>query len=234
MTNLVSSTNTGGASASARTDGSRPSSSRASAAVARRDAGELERVGECLAAVAEGALDDAADVGEVARKRDPSERHERRIDVRRRPEDGPRDGVKPGSRGCELDQHRDGAVRLRRRHGEEAIGNLPLHHHAPQVDRRQALEALGRRGAWRCCRAGSQRASSERARGAQGRAGARRPSAGRRSAAPRCRGDEVRAVRRARRRARGRTVGEDLGQHAEARADLERDVVAPRARRAER
>src|SRR5207245_9182789 len=42
----------------------------------------------------------------------------------------------------ELDESRDGAVRLRPRGGEEAVGHLALHNHAPVLDRRQAVEAL--------------------------------------------------------------------------------------------
>ncbi len=42
----------------------------------------------------------------------------------------------------ELHEHRDGAVGLRARQREEAVGDLALHHHAPGVDQRQAVEAL--------------------------------------------------------------------------------------------
>src|SRR5262245_48649348 len=44
--------------------------------------------------------------------------------------------------GDELDQHRHGAVRLRRRLGEEAFGDLALHHHAPKLEFGKAVEAL--------------------------------------------------------------------------------------------
>src|SRR5438034_5903711 len=43
----------------------------------------------------------------------------------------------------ELDQHRDRAVRLRRGRGEEAVRHLALHHHAPQLQVGQAVEAFG-------------------------------------------------------------------------------------------
>ena len=117
------------------------------------------------------------------RQRDSPERDESGVDIGRRPEDGARDGMEPGPRSGELDQHGDGTVRLRRRDGEEAIGNLALHHDAPQIDRRAGRRGSPRRSASRCCRAGSRRAWSGRARGARGRAGERLPSAARRSAA---------------------------------------------------
>ena len=88
-------------------------------------------------------LDDALDPGEALRELQTLERDERRIDVRRRPEDGACDRVEAGPVGGELDEHRDGAVRLRRRLGEEPVRDLALHHHAPELDRRQSGEALG-------------------------------------------------------------------------------------------
>ena len=50
------------------------------------------------------------------------------------------------SLGRELHEDGDGAVRLRPRRGEEAVGDLPLHHHAPQLDRREPVERLGDQG----------------------------------------------------------------------------------------
>ena len=44
--------------------------------------------------------------------------------------------------GGELHEHRDCAVRLRPRLGEEAVGHLALHHHAPALQRRCVLEGL--------------------------------------------------------------------------------------------
>ena len=41
-----------------------------------------------------------------------------------------------------LDQHRDGAVGLRARRGEETVGDLALHHHTPGRDPGQPVEAL--------------------------------------------------------------------------------------------
>ena len=71
-----------------------------------------------------------------------SERDERGVDVRPRPEDLARDRMEAGALGRELDEHRHRAVRLRPRRGEEAVGDLALHHHAPALDGRQAVEAL--------------------------------------------------------------------------------------------
>ena len=115
-------------------------------------------------------------------------------------------GWKPVRVGGELDQHRDGAVRLRRRDGEEAVGDLALHHHAPQLD-----ASAGRRGSPR--RSGvatlyGRFATSfvgARLESWRDRAGARRPSGASRSASRRCRGGAARGGGRARRRERART-----------------------------
>ena len=48
--------------------------------------------------------------------------------------------------GRKLDEDRDRTVRLRPGLGEEAVGNLPLHHHAPEPDVRQPVEALDDQG----------------------------------------------------------------------------------------
>ena len=44
--------------------------------------------------------------------------------------------------GRQLEENGDSAVGLGRRAGEEAVGDLPLHHHAPEPDRRQTVDAL--------------------------------------------------------------------------------------------
>ena len=76
----------------ARGRGRRPSAASASCALrAGGDAGELERVRQRLAAVREGGLDHALDVGEALGQRPAAKRDERRVDVRLRPEDRPRD-----------------------------------------------------------------------------------------------------------------------------------------------
>ena len=106
----------------------------------------------------------------------------------------------------ELDQDRDGSVRLRRRNGEEAVCDLALHHHAPHARCREGRRGSRRRSGWRRCTGGSRRASSARGRGLRDRAAGRRPSGASRSGRRRRRGDAVRAVGRARRRGRARTA----------------------------
>ena len=54
--------------------------------------------------------------------------------------------MKAGPLRDELDQHRHRSVCLRRRLREEAIRHLSLHHHAPELDLRQAVEALHDQG----------------------------------------------------------------------------------------
>ena len=76
--------------------GGRPSSARAAAARRGREAGELERVGEGLAPVGEGGLDDAptrVELGVPGPR--PAEGDERRVDVRRRPKHVRATGWKP-------------------------------------------------------------------------------------------------------------------------------------------
>ena len=50
--------------------------------------------------------------------------------------------MEAGALGDELHEHRHGAVRLRARLREQAIGDLALHHHAPALDARQTVETL--------------------------------------------------------------------------------------------
>ena len=165
-------------------------------------------------------------LGEVVRQRDPPERDERRVDVRRRPEDGPRDRVEPGSHRRELDRaptpRRTPSSTERRRSGRRPRA-------APS--RTTARSWAGRRGsrrrsASRCCRAGSRRAWSEPGRGRE------RSS---RRASPQCSetfGAAAISRRCGSRRSSSSTawtwpqrVGENARQGAEARADLEGDVV---------
>ena len=134
-------------------------------------------------------------------------------------------GWKPRPLGGELDEHRDGAVRLRRRHGEEPVGDLALHHHAPEPDRSAGRRGSRRRAASRRCTAGSRRASSRRRERGEVEPRARRRSASvdvrRRASRRRGSSDAVELdgvdVRDA--------VGEIAREHAEAGADLEHDVV---------
>src|SRR5438270_5121866 len=103
---------------------------------------ELERVRKRLPPVRERRLDDLLHAREVIWERGSPEGDERGIDVRRRPEDGPRDGVEADALGDELNEHRDRAVGLRPRTREEAVGYFALDHHAPEPERRQTVQAL--------------------------------------------------------------------------------------------
>jgi hypothetical protein len=106
--------------------------------------GELERVRKRLSPVRERRLDDLLEPRPRLRQRPaPAEGDERRVDVRPRAEDLARDRVEAGAFGRQLHEHGDRAVGLRGRRGEEAVGDLALHHHAPELDGRQAGEALG-------------------------------------------------------------------------------------------
>ena len=133
----ASATNSGGVELlGAHVAGSRPI---ASSAVGRRarsaTPASSSEFGERLAAVRERRLDDALHARESGGQAGAAERDERRLDVRPRPEH--RRARPDGSRALrgELDEHRDGAVRLRRGLREEAVGDLALHHHAPGLDR---------------------------------------------------------------------------------------------------
>jgi Aminoglycoside-2''-adenylyltransferase len=108
------------------------------------DAGELERVRERLSPVGERRLDHALEIapGDGFRLWDASEGDERRVDVRLRAEDGTRHRVKARPLRRELDEHRDGSVRLRTWLGEEAVCDLALHHHAPVPHGRKPVETL--------------------------------------------------------------------------------------------
>ena len=131
--------------------------------------------------------------------------------------------MEAGALGRELDEHRDGAVRLRARRGEEAVGDLALHHHAPAARPSAGRRGSRRRSASRRCTAGSRRACAAAARARRGRARARRRSAARRSSSRRQvrleRAVELDGVHER------DPVGEEARQDAAARADLEHDVV---------
>ena len=134
-------------------------------------------------------------------------------------------GWKPVRARSELDEHRDGAVRLRRRLGEEAVGDLALHHHAPELEARAARRGSRRRSASRRCRAGSRRASSAAGRARRGRARARRRSAASTfGAPPSARAGAARASGRARRRGRARRGrrGSASGRRGRARSRARR------------
>ena len=130
--------------------------------------------------------------------------------------------MEAGALGRELDQDRDGAVGLRAGLGEEAVGDLALHHHAPRLEiGREAIEALDdeRRGdVVRQVRdelvgRRLERASVERERVAPVKRRPRDPAQVRLERAVDLDGVDVCDA-----------VGEEAGQDAEARADLEHDV----------
>ena len=82
----------------------------------------------------EGGADEFLDAAEIGRQLGAPEGDERRVDIRLGPEDGAGNGVETRTLGGELDEHRDGAVVLRSRLREEPLGDLALHHHAPEPD----------------------------------------------------------------------------------------------------
>jgi hypothetical protein len=50
--------------------------------------------------------------------------------------------VEAAALGHQLDQDRDSAVGLRRRPREETVRDLALHHHTPELDLREVVQAL--------------------------------------------------------------------------------------------
>ncbi len=113
---LVRATNSVGSSASARVSGGTADRlERGGSPLSVREPCERDRVRQRLAAVRESGLDDGLDAEEVIGQLGPPEGDERRVDVRRRPEDRAGDGVETGSVGGQLHQHGDGAVCLRGR-----------------------------------------------------------------------------------------------------------------------
>ena len=110
--------------------------------LARLLSADRDRVGERLATVSERRFDDGADVRQRPAARRPLEGDEGRLDPRSRAKDLGRDGVKADLARGELNQHGHGSIGLRPRLGEEPVGRLPLHHHAPALERGRMLERL--------------------------------------------------------------------------------------------
>ena len=198
--------------------------------LAGRHARELEGVGERLASMGECALDDLPEAREVGRERRAPERDERRVDVGRRPKDGARDGMESRSRRGELDQDRDGAVRLRRRERRRS-GLRPRA--APSRTRARCVGRPSRLSATIGVATLYGRFATSfvgaRLEAARDRAAAHRPSGASRSARRRRRGDAARGDGRARRRERARTArrgrasarrgpGRSRGRHRRGRA----------------
>ena len=156
-----SATNSAGSSASARVSGRRPIASSAAAARSRSaQPGERERVRQRLAPVRERRLDDRLDPVEALRQRDAAESDERRVDVRRRPEDGAGDRMEARPAGGELDRapkrRRTPSSRARRRSGLRP----PAAPSRTRARGRAARPGSRRRSASRRCTGGSRRASS--------------------------------------------------------------------------
>ena len=132
--------------------------------------------------------------------------------------------MEAGALGSELHEHRDGAVRLRPGRGEEPVGDLALHHHAPELDRSAARRGSRRAAASRCCTGRFATSFVASGASARGRAAARRRSA---SVDVRAGVAQVRLERRVeldRVHVRD-ALGEVAREHAEPGADLEHDVV---------
>src|SRR6476659_2286150 len=90
----------------------------------------------------ERAFDHSFDATEVVRQTGAAEGDERRVDVRPRPKHSWRHGMESRSLRHQLHQDGDRAVRLGRGLCEKAIGDLALHHHGPELDPGQTVEAL--------------------------------------------------------------------------------------------
>src|SRR6266545_854953 len=106
------------------------------------EAGQLQRVGERLTAVGEGSFNHSLHARVVRRQPDAAEGDECGVDARARSKDVGWHRMKPRALRDELDEHRHGAVGLRRGPGEEAVRDFALDHHAPELDAGQAVEAL--------------------------------------------------------------------------------------------
>ena len=200
--------------AAARSRSARPASSSELASVLRRWAN---------AAWATRRTDSSS----PSQDRSPPEGDERRVDVRRRPEARPRDRVEARSLGGELQDDRDRAVVLRPRPGEEAVGDLALDHHAPALDGRARGEALDdERGGDVVGQVGDElrrrrveRRGQEVKRVSEDELDVRRarPARSRRTGS-RLRSSSIACTRRTR-------AARYVGEHAQARADLEDDVL---------
>ena len=213
----ASATNSAASSSSARTSPARGRSpqARLPPARARRRPRARASSASVLRRWANARLDDPLHAPEVVGK--PRCGGTRRARSRRSGAGGrpsARRGGKPVRSRRELDEHRDGAVGLRRRRRRRS-GRRPRA--APS--RTSARRAGGRRGsrrraASRRCTAGSRRASSAAGRASRGRAGARRRSGAARSVA-----------RRAARRAAGSSDAVELDRVHVARRDRRGSAV---------
>ena len=162
--------------------------------LARDEARELERVRQRLPPVRERGRDDLLDPREARRAARCAGR--RRARSRRSAAAGTplrETGWKPVRSAASCTSTETAPYAFVPGRGEEPVGDLALHHHAPEPDARQAVEALDDERRRDVVRAGSRRASSRRS-SAAGRAAARR----RRRASTfgrRCRAGAARASR---------------------------------------
>ena len=126
-------------------------------------------------------------------------------------------GWKPVRRACELDEHRHGAVRLRAGCREEAVGDLALHHHAPELDASAVPSRLSTTiGVATLYGRLATSFVARRIERARSRGSASPEELDVRAAAGRSRG-AARARGRARRRGACDPVGQVRGEHAEPR-----------------
>ena len=176
----------------------------------------------------EAGLDDGLDPAVILRQLRTPKRDKGGLDVRTRAKRRPRHGVNPDPLGDELYEHRDGAVGLRRRLGEETVRHFPLHHHAPELDAGEAGKALNdQRGGDVVREVRHQLRRVGRDPGEVELQGVAKPKVDVRSAGQ-TRGQArlQRAVELDRVHSTN-PVCEVLGEDAEARADLQHDVLLP-------
>ena len=92
-------------------------------------------------------FDDGSNVGERWAS-NPHESNERGFDAGTRSKHGRRHRVETRLPRSQLNQHGDRAVGFGARLGEESLGDLALHHHAPALERWNVLQRLDDQ--WRC------------------------------------------------------------------------------------
>ena len=203
-------------------------SSAAHSAPSRASPASSSEFGERLPPMGEGALDEPLESAVFGPPFGPLERDQRRVHVRRRPEDVRETGWKPVAR------RSAGRVRRRRRSAfvrgsakkRSATSRCTITH---QRSTSGSPSRARRRSAWRRCTAGSRRAWSAAGRARRGRAPARRPKQIDVLAPGEASRDGARAPDRARPRGRGRPARPGS---ASARRDPGRSRARRRRRRA--
>ena len=113
----------------------------------RRDPGELRASSRASCAGARTRPRRRASRSRSGRAADAAERDERRVDVRAAAGRPSREtGWKPVLAAASWTSTETAPYAFVDGDGEEAVGDLALHHHAPELDRRQAVEALDDHG----------------------------------------------------------------------------------------